>query len=212
MSTPSADRSRDPRRLIAPLTLLAVAFAATAAGLWWRRQAVVEPPPVYLDVPAFRFTRHDGRPFGSADLRGKVWVGDFIFTTCKGICPPMTRRMARLRKEGPAGVRFVTFSVDPETDTPEVLARYAAPFDPRDDWSFLTGERAALHGFARDGVKLDVFETPKGQPAPDGPFMHSGRFFLVDGEARIRGYYDSGDEDDMQRLLDDLRAIAPRGL
>ena len=76
------------------------------------------------------------------------------------------------------------------------------------DWSFLTGPRSALHGFARDGVKLDVFETPKGQPAPDGPFMHSGRFFLVDGQARVRGYYDSGDEDDMKRLLDDLRVVA----
>lgn len=201
---------RDPRRLIAPLALLALALAATAAGLWWRRQAVteIEPPPVYLDVPSFAFTRHDGRSFGKGDLRGKTWVGDFIFTTCTGICPPMTRRMARLRKEGPAGVQYVTFTVDPETDTPEVLTRYAAPFDPRHDWSFLTGTRDALHGFARDGVKLDVFETPKGEPAPDGPFMHSGRFFLVDGQARVRGYYDSGDEDDMKRLLEDLRLVA----
>lgn len=201
---------RDPRRLIAPLGLLALALAATAAGLWWRRQAlvVVEPPPVYLDVPAFAFTRHDGRSFGLADLRGKTWVGDFIFTTCTGICPGMTQRMNRLRKEGPAGVHYVSFTVDPETDTPEVLARYAAPFGPGDDWAFLTGARDALHGFARDGVKLDVFETPKGEPAPDGPFMHSGRFFLVDGQARIRGYYESGDDDDMRRLLDDLRQIA----
>lgn len=199
---------RDPRRLIAPLALLALGLAATTVGLWWRRMAVVEPPPVYFDLPAFAFTRHDGRSFGLADLRGKAWVGDFIFTTCTGICPGMTRRLSRLRKEGPAGVRYVSFTVDPETDTPEVLARYAKPFEPGEDWSFLTGTRDALHGFARDGVKLDVFETPQGEPAADGPFMHSGRFFLVDGQARIRGYYDSGDEDDMKRLLDDLRQVA----
>lgn len=174
------------------------------------RQRAAHQPEVLGRLPPFSFTRHDGKPFGSADLEGRLWIADFIFTNCGGICPAMTARMNRLRKQVPGDVRFVSFSVDPVRDTAPVLARYAEPFEPGQQWSFLTGGKVDLYSLAVEGFKLEVFESDLGAPSPDGPFMHSGRFVLVDGERRIRGYYESGDEGDLSKLVADVNLLDSR--
>jgi protein SCO1/2 len=140
-------------------------------------------------------------------------VADFIFTQCAGACPAMTARMARLRRELPAGVRSVSFTVDPGHDTPPALARYAAGFGADDGWLFVTGAQKDLYDLSTAGFKLAAMEVPPAQreTGGDGPFLHSSKFVLVDGQGVVRGYYDSTDDKAVRALVSDARALrAPR--
>jgi cytochrome oxidase Cu insertion factor (SCO1/SenC/PrrC family) len=126
----------------------------------------------------------------------------------------MTARMARFDRDLPKGlpVRLVSFSVAPAHATPEVLERYAKSFSAPDRWLFLTGTREQIRSLSIDGFKLGLeMDPPPGPPgaiAPE-PILHSTRFVLVDGEGRIRGYYEAFDEEAMKRLAADLRALTP---
>jgi protein SCO1/2 len=198
------------RRVLALTMVAAVALCALGAALATRRGALAtSTPPVLGTVPTFALVERSGRPLTSAALAGRIWIADFIFTRCGGICPAMTARMARLREEFPADVTFVSFTVDPAHDTPDTLARYAARAGAREGWLFATGEPRALQALAVDGFKLAAQEVPAAQQQAggDGPFVHSSRFVLVDGAGRIRGYYDSADEEAMGALRKDLEAV-----
>jgi protein SCO1/2 len=186
---------------LAALALLAL-MGARARG-WTRAE---EPPPL-VSLPDFQLVERSGRPLTLDALRGRPWVADFIFTRCAGVCPAMTARLARLRREIPAEVRFVSFTVDPAHDTPGVLARYAAGFGADDTWLFATGTREALYDLSIGGFKLAAMEVPPGEQSPDGPFLHSSKFALVDAEGAVRGYYDSTDEEAMRALGADARAL-----
>ncbi len=164
--------------------------------------------PVIKEVPGFALTHHDGTTVTREHFTGEPWIADFIFTRCVAICPRMTARMGHVVDALGEGspVKIVSFSVDPEHDTPEVLADYAAGHGAGDGWYFLTGERRTLYALSRDGFMLGV-ETPPAPEAAGGPIIHSNRFVLVDRENRIRGFYDSFDDDDIDRLLSDVRAV-----
>lgn len=169
--------------------------------------ASAEALPVLYEAPAFSLTDQEGRPFASDQLRGKVWVADFIFTHCPGACPLMTQKMASLQKAVPdRDVRFVSFSVDPERDTPEVLKQYGQRFDADPArWHFLTGPKDAIFATAA-GLKLSAM--PAGAAGPD--IVHSEKFLLVDGEGRVRGAYGSNDEAELKRLSADAAKLADR--
>jgi protein SCO1/2 len=156
-------------------------------------------------LPDFRLTERSGRPLSLADLRGRPWVADFIFTQCGGACPAMTARMVRLRRDLGTDVGLVSFTVDPAHDTPEALARYAATFGADASWRFVTGTQKDLYALSVGGFKLAAMEVPPGEQTAgaDGPFLHSSKFVLVDGEGVIRGYYDSTDEQAMRALVAD---------
>ena len=156
--------------------------------------------PVLFELPPFSLVERSGRPFTREDLRGRVSVADFVFTRCAGVCPAMTGRMARLRAALPADVRLVSFTVDPDHDTPAVLRRYAEPLNAGQQWLFVTGGRTELHRLATEGFKLAAMETPDDRAAEEGPFLHSSKFALLDGQARVRGYYDSDDAAQLEAL------------
>lgn len=159
-------------------------------------------------VPAFALLDASGRTVTDADLRGRPWVADFIFTRCAGACPAMTARMAALRAEAAAEVQFVSITVDPEHDTPEVLARYARLAGAGPGWLFLTGSRDVLFRLAIEGFKLGVQEVAAdSQYGGDGPFIHSSHFVLVDAAGRVRGYYDSTEEAARAHLRRDLASV-----
>lgn len=126
-----------------------------------RRPGSGDPPrlPVYGSIPDFSLTERSGQPVGRSDLRGKVWIANFIFTHCPDTCPLQSGQMARLQTEfaGDADVRLVSITVDPERDTPAVLARYADRLGALPGrWLFLTGGKGAIYGLAREGFRLGV--------------------------------------------------------
>lgn len=170
--------------------------------------------PVYGAVPEFTLTERSGSPIATADLLGRIWVANFVFTQCPGMCPGLSARMATVQQhlrsgapeDGRRGVRLVSFSVDPGHDTPAVLREYADRFgaDP-EQWLFLTGARETMSGLVRDGFKLSIAEVPAEQraEAPE-PITHSDRFVLVDPRGRIRGYYHGTEAESVARLLADI--------
>lgn len=184
-----------------------------------RRPGRAEPPPVFGTVPDFTLVERDGRPVTRADLAGAPWVADFIFTRCVLSCPRMTAQMARLRTALPAstGLRLVSFSVDPDFDTPEVLRRYAEGFRITGrDWLLLTGPRGAIRELCVGGFKLGLDEAPaapepgSAQPGgaqPGEAIVHSTRFVLVDRAGRIRGYYEGFQSESFARLERDARTL-----
>jgi cytochrome oxidase Cu insertion factor (SCO1/SenC/PrrC family) len=156
----------------------------------------------YGSVPQFILTERSGDAVGLDQLRGKIWIADFIYTACTDTCPMQTAMMAKLQQEYLARpeLQFVSFTVDPERDTPEVLRSYASRYqaDPQ-RWYFLTGPRERIIRLIQDGFRLAVAASPVAAD-PNGMIPHSPRFVLVDKDSRIRGYYDSRELEALARL------------
>lgn len=161
----------------------------------------------YGAVPDFSLTERSGKRITLADLRGNIWIADFIYTSCTDTCPLQSTEMARLQDTlaNQLNLRLVSFSVDPARDNPQVLSGYAKRFnaDP-ERWLFLTGEKREVVRLAQDGFKLSAAPAPGTAGKDDGVILHSARFVLIDDTAQIRGYYDSRDADALQRLRRDL--------
>ena len=203
----SASARAKTRWLWGALIVVLVAIAAASvqqAGS--RRGPQPALPPIMGAVPSFTLIDQHGRPVTREALRGAPWIADFIFTRCGGQCPMMTARMRTLQQRLPADarVRLVSFSVDPSYDTPPVLAAYAARAGAGERWFFLTGDQATILRLSRDGFKLAA--EPEGGPAEE-PVIHSVRLVLVDGQERIRGYYDGSEPASVEQLLRDLAAL-----
>lgn len=182
-------------RITIPLLALA-ALACAERG---------EPLPVLFPVPAVALTADDGTPTSTDDLRGSVVIYDFIFTRCGATCPMMTRAMQKLttRFDEDDAIRFASVSVDPEHDTPEVLREYASKHRQDERWVFLTGDRDEIINLSVDGFKLAA-----GDPGTAlEPILHSTKFALVDRDAQIRGYYEGGDPEEMDRLARDAKRL-----
>lgn len=198
--------SDTPKRL--PFAAWVVAFAVSAvlilgAARLFRssqRHDVDAMPPIG-EIPSFRFTTQDGKQLTREDLLGKVWVADFVFTRCNGPCPIMTSRMAELAKglAKAKDVRLVSVSVDPDHDTPAVLAEYAARMtaDPS-QWIFLTGPKPEIDAFARKGMFQVLAYDDKGVPT------HSTRFLVIDREGRIRKTRNLDEPELVQKLFMDI--------
>jgi protein SCO1/2 len=157
---------------------------------------------VAAKVPDFSLMNQQGQPLALSDLMGKVWVADFIFTHCPTICPVMTQEMVNLQSEFDSEpVYFISFTVDPERDTPEVLSRYAVQFGADEKrWHFLTGKKELIYQLANEGFKLAAKKH-------GGGFPHSTRFVLVAPDGNIHGYYDSRSKPQMTRLREDVKTL-----
>jgi len=219
MSTATSDTQPHPGQVGSRRTagrtaaVLAVLFAVAAgASLWFAlraRSLGQEELPVIATLPDFALTEASGRTVTRQDLVGHPWVADLVFTQCGGICPIMTASMSRLVESSSdlPEVRFVSVSVDPERDTPEVLTKYAERFGAdRTRWLFLTGEEKAIRSLAIEGLKLPVAD---GDPAQgEDEILHSQRFVLIDAQSRVRGTYDVRDQEAMFKLRGDLERLS----
>ena len=199
------------------------------------RHAAEDDLRPFGSVPEFTLRERSGSLVTKADLLGKVWVTNFIFTRCADECPLVSQRMAQLQAAfaTQAAFRLVSITVDPEYDTPEVLSQYAANFGAEAQrWLFLTGDKTAIYRLVQKGFHLGVVD-PNEQRQSSTPLwpsrlhrlaavftpaaawahhdrghqekgrqaiLHSLRFVLVDRQGRIRGYYDSNDEEALRRL------------
>jgi cytochrome oxidase Cu insertion factor (SCO1/SenC/PrrC family) len=191
------------------VTLILIPLVTLGLLLWLRqvevnalRQRTVS---AYGTVPSFQFINQNGQPFGSAQLTGKIWIADFIYTTCPGPCPIISSRMSELQKPlEKTDVQLVSFSVDPDKDTPEVLHRYAERLQAEPGrWDFLTGPKSAIYKLSHDGFKLAISNGSDAQGIP----VHSTRMVLVDRHGQIRGYYDAIQPDAITKLLADTNHL-----
>jgi protein SCO1 len=204
-----------PRRATSRPLLWGIVGALLAglvlAGAWLALRPRPEPLPDLGALPAFTFTRQDGRPFGLQQLQGRPFVANFIFTRCPTVCPLFSRKMAALQgrtRDVGAQLALVSFSVDPKYDTPERLAAYARRYGADEArWSFLTGDFQQLKGTIEGGFKISM-----GRETPDETdlmgIFHGTHFVLVDGAGHVRGYYDSSDAEATERLVQDAARLA----
>jgi protein SCO1/2 len=181
-----------------------IIIAIAVVNLWsvFGTKPEVLTEAVAINVPDFSLTNQQGESLGLSDMAGKIWIADFIFTNCPTICPAMTQEMARLQSEFVADpVYFVSFSVDPERDTADILSRYAKAYGADDRrWHFLTGDKAHIYQLAEKGFSLAAGH--KGSE-----ILHSTRFVLVKPDGNIHDHYDSRSKPAMIRLRRDIKTL-----
>ncbi|WP_251552341.1 SCO family protein [Neobacillus muris] len=159
-------------------------------------------------VKDFTATTQENKSIGLKDLKGKIWIADFIFTSCADVCPPMTANMANLQKkvkdEGLNNVEFVSFSVDPAVDTPEILTRYAQQFQADfTNWTFLTGyNQEFIESFARENFKTIVKKPEEGSQV-----IHQTFVYLVSPDGKIKKSYDLYKNVPYDEMIHDIKAL-----
>lgn len=184
------------------LGLIIISIAILNLWSLFKNKHETDQEKVVMSVPEFTLINQQSEAISLSDLSGKVWVADFIFTNCPTICPIMTKEMATLQSEfSTHDVNFVSFTVDPERDTSEVLASYAKQYgvDER-TWHFLTGEKEQIYQLANEGFKLAAAQH-------EGVFPHSRKFVLVSTNGSIYGYYDSHSKAAMVQLRKDINSL-----
>lgn len=196
-----------------PLPVLVLALAATSCGERREGDPVVNvsvsAPAIDFDLPDFSLVDQHDKPFRRADLNGRVWVVDFIFTSCPSICPELTKRMAWLTKELEADpdVSFLSISVDPENDTPAKLLEFQrknGEITPR--WTFLTGDPVVVEKTVLSGFKMALSRGgADGHGATN--IFHAERFLVLDKKAHVRGVFDSKG-DGLIQLKERVRALS----
>ncbi|MDQ3191844.1 MAG: SCO family protein [Bacteroidota bacterium] len=160
---------------------------------------------IYHTIQDFSFVNQHGKTVTQMDFEDKIYVADFFFTTCPGICPKMTAGMLRVQeklKDYPQ-VMFLSHTVDPEKDTVEALAAYAQQAHASDRWHFVTGDREEIY---KQGVYSYLVSTQEDALAPGG-FLHSELFVLVDKKRRIRGFYDGTNLTEINSLIDAIKVL-----
>jgi len=201
--------------LVLTIAAIGAAFALSRLGAGNR------PLPIIGQIPDFNLTNQNSEAVTLANLRGKVWVADIIFTRCPGPCATMTRHLAELQSALPKNepVRLVSFTSDPENDTPAVLKKYAGLFGAdANHWWFLTGNKPEIRGLAVNDFKFVVVEKkPEDRTVPDDLFIHSTWYVLVDQKGQVRGwtdregrlhaYFDSADADARAEILPAIKQL-----
>ncbi|MBO0958289.1 SCO family protein [Neobacillus sp. MM2021_6] len=159
-------------------------------------------------VKDFTATTQDNKPLGLKDLKGKIWIADFIFTSCADVCPPMTSNMTKLqqmvKKEGLKDVEFVSFSVDPTVDTPEVLTKYSKPYGvDLSNWTFLTG-------YSQDFIETfaaKTFKTIVKKPEEGDQVIHQTYIYLVDQDGTIKKTYQGFKDVPFDEMISDIKTL-----
>lgn len=162
--------------------------------------------PVNWEIEEFTFTNQNNEDIGLSDLEGKIWLADFVFTNCTTVCLPMMANMtelqAQLKQEG-LDVRIVSFSVDPEMDTPEVLKSYAENYGADlSNWDLLTGYSPKKI----DQFAMKNFMTPARKPENDDQVIHGTSFFLVDQDGVVRKFY-NGIDPPAEEIMNDIKIL-----
>lgn len=193
------------------LTLLAALLFARFAS----RSGPGQLLPVYGQIADFGLTNQDGRAVSLADLRGRVWVADIIFTRCPGPCLKMTKQMKVLQDALPpdSPTKLVTLTTDADFDTAPVLKTYAKRFeaDPQ-RWMFLTGTKRGIANLAIDSLKLTAIEKkPEERESPQDLFVHSTIFVIADKRGQLRGVFETtGEGIDPQNVKQQILAAVGR--
>ncbi|WP_412059668.1 SCO family protein [Metabacillus idriensis] len=164
--------------------------------------------PINKEINEFTFKNQNGKDFGLENLKGDVWVADFIFTSCETVCPPMTANMTKLnqqlKEKGIEDIKFVSFSVDPEVDTPEKIKEFMSRYELNSaNWNFLTGySKEAIDQFAEKS-----FQTIVAKPNNEDQVIHGTLFFLVDRNGTIVKDYSAVSNVPYDQIIKDIKSI-----
>jgi len=165
--------------------------------------------PMLFEAPSFKFVDHHGRPSTNEQLKGRIWIANFIFTSCSGVCPKVTAKMVEVQNaiEDPE-VRFVTFSVDPERDDPPTLARYAQTNNASESrWLLLRPpDRATI------GLVAQKMAAVAHSGNPDDEILHTDFLVLIDENGQVRSLYDSKDPAMVEQIKRDVAKLAREGV
>lgn len=163
----------------------------------------------YEKIKDFALTNQLNRPFGLKDLQGKIFVADFVFTRCGNptFCPLMSAEMQRVQEKfkDDKSIKIVSFSIDPEYDTPAILKKYAEKYQANpEQWVFLTGSKSEIYKLAKESFKVTALDDKE---AVTPEFSHTNIFTLVDKEGRIRGYYHGNDREQVDKLILEMQIL-----
>jgi len=173
-------------------------------------EGIMQPDTVFHQVKDLVLTNQLNKEVSlNQDLRGKILVVNFIFTSCPSVCPALSSSMSMVHKafakKNPDLVQFISITVDPARDNPDVLRAYADRFNAdHDRWWFLTGSQAKIFDYARNELGLSI----QASDANDGFFDHSENFVLIDTSRYIRGYYNGNDPVATKKLADDIIIVS----
>lgn len=161
-------------------------------------------------VGKFSFQNQDNQTITESDVKGKIYVAEYFFTTCKSICPIMNKQMQRIQKaiKGNSNVKILSFTVDPDVDKVTQMKQYATSHNyVKGQWHFLTGKKEDLYSLARKS--FFVLKPAEAQNLGDAgsDFIHTNNFVLVDGQGRIRGYYDGTNPKEVTTLIADIKRL-----
>jgi protein SCO1 len=166
----------------------------------------IDGDTVYHRIAPFKFVNQDSAVVTNETFKGKIYVTDFFFTTCRTICPIMKTQMHRVYDvvQNDPEVLILSHTIDPEYDTVGLLHDFAERLGVKSSkWHFVTGEKDSIYDIAQKSYFSTAMED---KSEPDG-FIHSGAFLLIDKEQRIRGKYDGTKEEDVNRLLVDIEKL-----
>jgi len=170
------------------------------------QREVVDGDTVYHKVAKYQFVDQDSAIVTNETFKDQIYVSDFFFTSCRTICPIMKTQMLRVYEATAdlPDVKLLSHSIDPEYDTVALLHDFANRLGVSSDrWHFVTGVKDSIYKIAQTSYFATAMED---KSEPDG-FIHSGAFLLVDKEQRLRGKYDGTKEDDVNRLLADIKRL-----
>ena len=171
---------------------------------------VVGEDTVYHTIANFRFVDQDSNEVTNDTYKGKIYVADFFFTSCRTICPIMKTQMLRVYDsiQNDPDVLLLSHTIDPDYDTVGLLNDYANRLGVKSNkWHFVTGNKDEIYKLAQTSYFSTALED---NSEPDG-FIHSGAFLLIDKDRRIRGKYDGTKEEDVNRLLADIQRLKAEG-
>ena len=193
------------KKIICPKVLICVTIILIITGCG---NSTTIKDPLNFEIQSFQFTNQNGESVSLDDLKGHVWVADFIFTNCETVCPPMTAHMKELQSKAKAedlDVRMVSFSVDPKVDTPEKLKEFAANYSiTYDNWDFLTGyEQKEIEDFA-----MESFKTIVQKPQDSDQVIHVSNFYLIDKNGVIMKDYSGVTDTPYDQIIADIKTLS----
>ena len=161
-------------------------------------------------IQDFKFTNQYRKTIGLENVKGKVFIAEFFFTTCGSICPIMNQKMQEVQTKflNEENLKILSFTVNPEVDTPEILLEYAKKHNAKKGlWHFLTGEKKQLYKTARRSFFLLKAAEVKNQGDLGSDFIHTNNFVLIDKNLNIRGYYDGTNDNEVSKLIKDAEIL-----
>lgn len=207
--------SKDKSKIILLWSLFAILLMSIPIGVWFQNKNAPQSPPNLSSIPEFELRDQLDQSFSRNDLKQKIWVANFIFTSCAHTCPRLTEKMEKLgntlKEKNLDEIQFLSFTVDPQNDTPERLLEYSQNYNANPKrWKFLTGDSKSIENTVINGFKISLGKVTSKENPHIFEIIHGDRFVLIDQNQNIRGYFDvsNSDNDEFKEIITAIQYLA----